>query len=88
MFLQLYSAIWVLHFPLKLLQFLGIFINYIKKWSFCPCWVKLYTSKERLIMRKYFALSFVMALLVVFVYGCGDKKDDKTNKDGNTTDLI
>ncbi len=39
-------------------------------------------------MRKYFALSFVMALLVVFAYGCGDKKDDKTNKDGNTTDLI
>ncbi|MBZ0201432.1 MAG: hypothetical protein K8I03_00285 [Ignavibacteria bacterium] len=39
-------------------------------------------------MRKYFALSFVIALLVVFVYGCGDKKDDKTSKDGNTTDLI
>ncbi len=41
-------------------------------------------------MRKYFFLNFILAALFVYIYGCGDKKDDKTNtnKDNKTTDLI
>lgn len=41
-------------------------------------------------MRKYFFLNFILAVLFVYIYGCGDKKDDKTNnnKDNKTSDLI
>ncbi len=41
-------------------------------------------------MRKYFFLNFIFAVLFVYIYGCGDKKDDKTNnnKENNTSDLI
>lgn len=40
-------------------------------------------------MRKYFALNLLLAVLAVYVYGCGDKKDDKTNKDNQVTnDLV
>lgn len=40
-------------------------------------------------MYKYFALKVILAVLIVYVYGCGDKKDDKTNKDNKTsTDLV
>ncbi len=40
-------------------------------------------------MYKYFALKLILAVLMVYVYGCGDKKDDKTNKDNKTTtDLV
>lgn len=41
-------------------------------------------------MRKYFALNLLLAVLMVYVYGCGDKKDDKTNNNNNkvTSDLV
>lgn len=41
-------------------------------------------------MRKYFFLNLLIAALFVYVYGCGDKKDDKTNnnKDGNVSELV
>jgi hypothetical protein len=40
-------------------------------------------------MHKYFALKIITAVLIIYFYGCGDKKDDKTNKDNkNTTDLV
>src|SRR4030095_2998288 len=40
-------------------------------------------------MHKYFALKIITAVIIIYVYGCGDKKDDKTNKDNkNTTDLV
>jgi hypothetical protein len=40
-------------------------------------------------MYKYFGLKLVLVVLMVYVYGCGDKKDDKINKDNKTTtDLV
>ena len=40
-------------------------------------------------MRKYFVLNLLLALAFVYIYGCGDKKDDKTNIDNKTTtDLV
>ncbi len=38
-------------------------------------------------MRKFFVLNIIIALAFVFVYGCGDKKDEKTN-DKSATDLV
>lgn len=37
-------------------------------------------------MYKYFALKLIAVVLMVYIYGCGDKKDDKTKI--NTTDLV
>jgi len=40
-------------------------------------------------MHKYFVLKLIFAVLMIYVYSCGDKKDDKTNNQNNqTTDLI
>jgi hypothetical protein len=40
-------------------------------------------------MYKYSALKVILAVLIVYAYGCGEKKDDKTNKDNKTTtDLV
>lgn len=50
-----------------------------------------YFLKERYIMRRYFVLNIIIAVIFTFVYGCGDKKDDKTGNNTNntsTTDLI
>lgn len=46
--------------------------------------------KERYIMRRYFVFYIIMAVIFVYVYGCGDKKDDKTGNNNNntSTDLI
>ncbi|MCC6865740.1 MAG: hypothetical protein IT280_06220 [Ignavibacteria bacterium] len=35
-------------------------------------------------MRKYFILNSILALLLVYVYGCGDKKDDNKTGDNKT----
>ncbi len=40
-------------------------------------------------MYKYFGLKLILAVLMIYVYSCGDKKDDKTKEtDKQTTDLI
>ncbi len=41
-------------------------------------------------MRKYFFLNIILSALFIYVYGCGDKKDDKTITDKNNvnSDLI
>lgn len=41
-------------------------------------------------MHKYFALKIVAVVLMIYIYGCGDKKDDKTNDQNKqyTIDLI
>ena len=45
---------------------------------------------ERYIMRRYFVVNIVIAVLFAFAYGCGDKKDEKTGNNNNntSTDLI
>lgn len=39
-------------------------------------------------MRKFFVIQLILAVLMVCVYGCGDKKDDKTKDQKTTTDLV
>lgn len=40
-------------------------------------------------MRKFFAMKIILAVLMIYVYGCGDKKDDKKTGDNKTTtDLV
>ncbi len=39
-------------------------------------------------MYKYFALKVILAVLIVYFYGCGDKKDDKSKDTKTTTDLV
>lgn len=39
-------------------------------------------------MRKFFVIKIVLAVLMVYVYGCGDKKDDKKTGDNNTTNNL
>lgn len=39
-------------------------------------------------MRKFFVLNILLALVLVIAYGCGDKKDEKTNNDKSANDLI
>jgi hypothetical protein len=40
-------------------------------------------------MRKYFVLNIILALLFTYIYGCGNKKDEKTgSNDSTSTNLI
>jgi len=67
---------------------MGIFADYNKNSSaYLPDWRILIL--ERHIMRKYFFLNFMLAALFIYVYGCGDKKDDKkTDGNNNTTQFV
>jgi len=45
--------------------------------------------QERHVMRKYFVLNIILAALFIYVYGCGDKKDDKkTDGNKNSTEFV
>lgn len=39
-------------------------------------------------MRKYFILNFILAALFIYVYGCGEKKDDKKTDGNNNTEFV
>jgi ABC-type multidrug transport system permease subunit len=63
-------------FTLKLLQILGIFADYNKKYERHIHTEWRILIQERHIMRKYFVLN-ILAALFIYVYGCGDKKTIK-----------
>jgi hypothetical protein len=39
-------------------------------------------------MHKFLAVKLIAVALMIYIYGCGDKKDDKTNDNNKTTDLV